>query len=223
MNKVHLIDNMDFMKTVPDNYYNLAIVDPPYGIQKGNLTGFKKKTIQHEQSEKCAVWDVTPKKEYWDELFRISKNQIIWGMQYFTEFLPSFSQLIVWDKKTGDNYFADGECAYCSIKGTLRMFRHQWCGAFKDSERKTKAIHVNQKPVALYKWLLKNYAKPNDKIFDSHVGSGSIRIACHDMGFDFEGCEIDKDYWNDQELRFKNHTSQGSLFDTQDLQELIYK
>jgi site-specific DNA-methyltransferase (adenine-specific) len=94
----------------------------------------------------------------------------------------------------------------------LKIFRHQWCGAFKASERGAEKIHPTQKPVALYKWLLKNYAKPGDKIFDSHVGSGSIRIACHDMGFDFEGCEIDKDYWEAQEARYKAHASQLDMF-----------
>lgn len=121
--------------------------------------------------------------------------------------------------------FADGEMAWTSgnLPRNLKIFRHQWCGAFKDSERGMEKFHPTQKPVALYKWLLKNYAKPNDKIFDSHVGSGSIRIACHDMGFDFEGCEIDKDYWQAQEKRFKNHIAQGDLFNSHDMQEAIYQ
>ena len=203
MNIVYLMDCMKFMKDKPDNYYELSIVDIPYGIQKGNLTGFKKKCIQHEQNKKCLKWDKRPNSFYFKELFRISKNQIIWGMQYIANDLPDFSQLLIWDKMTGNNFFADGEAAYCSIKGTLRIFRHQWCGAFKDSERQIKSIHVNQKPVALYKWLLQNYAKKCDKIFDSHVGSGSSRIACYELGFDFEGCELDKDYWEALEERFK--------------------
>ena len=202
---------MPAIKAMPDKAFDLAIVDPPYGIQVGNLTGFKKKTIQHEQAEKCSQWDKIPKKEYFNELFRVSKNQIIWGMQYFTNMLPPFSQLIVWDKKTGKNYFADGEAGYCSLKGTLRIFRHQWCGAFKDSERGIKAIHVNQKPVALYKWLLKNYAKPGDKILDTHLGSGSIAIACYDMGFDLTGYEIDKEYYDAAVARLEQHKKQQVL------------
>lgn len=204
INKVYLIDNMEFMHDKPDNYYELAIVDPPYGIfTKDQRTGFVKKTICAKQSKKIEKWDNRPTKEYFKELKRVSKNQIIWGMQYFTTDLKDFSQLIVWNKLTGNNFFTDGEAAYCSIKGTLRIFNHQWCGAFKDSERQEKAIHPTQKPVALYKWLLTNYAKPNDKIFDSHVGSGSSRIACYELGFDFEGCELDKDYWQAQEKRFE--------------------
>lgn len=144
MNIVHNIDCMEFMKDKPDNYYDLAITDPPYGIQQKKLTRFKRKTIQHEQHEKCKKWDTRPKSEYFLELKRISKNQIIWGTQYFVSDLSDFSQLIIWDKKTGDSYFADGEAAYCSIKGTLRIYRHQWAGCFKDSEKKEKAIHVNQ-------------------------------------------------------------------------------
>src|SRR5574344_396363 len=175
------MDCMEFLKRQKDKSFDLLLADPPYGIQKGNLTGFKKKCIQYEQAEKCKQWDNVPPKEYFDEVFRVSKNQIIWGEQYFTNYLPAFSQLIVWDKMTGDNYFADGEAAFCSIKGTLRIFRHQWCGCFKDSERDEKAIHVNQKPVALYKWLLKNYAHTGDRILDTHLGSGSSRIAAHDM------------------------------------------
>ena len=223
MNKLLQIDCMEYMKDIPDNHFDLGIVDPPYGIQKGNLTGFKKKTIQHEQSDKCMEWDNVPGKEYFNELFRITKNQIIWGMQYFTDFLPSFSQLVIWDKKTGSNFFADGEAAFCSIKGTLRIFNHQWCGAFKDSERKEKAIHVNQKPVALYKWLLTNYAKPGDKLFDSHSGSGSFRIAAYDMGFDLVSCELDSDYCRDNEARFQNHIKQQNLFAPEEIQKSIYK
>ena len=115
---------------------------------------------------------------------------------------------IFWDKRIGGD-FSDGELAYTSFKRALRMFSYSHVG---DTRGGQDRMHPCQKPVPLYKWLLKNYAKPDDKIFDSHVGSGSIRIACHDMGFDFTGCEIDKDYYNDQETRFKNHCKQGDLF-----------
>jgi len=211
INMIHA-DCMVEMAKMKDKEFNLAIVDPPYGIQKGNLTGFKKKTIQHEQSEKCAEWDTRPDSSYFKELFRVSKNQIIWGMQYFTADLPDFSQPIIWDKKTGENYFADAELAYCSIPGTARIFQHQWCGAFKDSERGEKAVHVNQKPVALYKWLLSRYAKPGDKILDTHGGSGSICIACHDLGYDLTWMELDADYYKAACARYQLHAAQASLF-----------
>ena len=216
------MDCMEYMRGLPDKEFALAIVDPPYGIQTSNLTGFKKKCIQYEQTEKCSEWDKKPPKEYFDELFRVSKNQIIWGVQYFTDMLPPFSQLIVWDKETGDNYFADGEAAYCSIKGTLRIFRHQWCGCFKDSERDEKAIHVNQKPIALYKWLLSHYAHSGDRILDTHLGSGSSRIACHDMGFDFVGIEIDKDYFEAEDKRYSDHVSQLDLIKPEETQQLQF-
>jgi site-specific DNA-methyltransferase (adenine-specific) len=205
-------DCMEIMKQYPDKYFQLSCVDPPYGIQKGNLTGFKRKTIQHEQSEKCSEWDTRPDSSYFKELFRVSKNQIIWGMQYFVADLPDFSQPIIWDKKTGDNYFADAELAYCSIPGTARIFTHQWCGAFKDSERGEKAVHVNQKPVALYKWLLSRYAKPGDRILDTHGGSGSICIACHDLGYDLTWIEKDADYYEAACKRYKDHAAQETLF-----------
>jgi site-specific DNA-methyltransferase (adenine-specific) len=193
---------MEFMKDYEDKHFDLAIVDPPYGIQKGKVTGFKKKTIQNEQYEKCLEWDHIPDRKYFKELFRVSKNQIIFGMQYFANHLPAFSQLIIWDKKTGANIFADGEAAFCSIPGTLRIFRHQWCGAFKDSEHGVKSTHVNQKPVALYRWLLERYAKKGNLILDTHLGSGSSRIAAFDLGFDFYGTELDKEYFEMEEDRF---------------------
>lgn len=201
-------DCLEYMYKCEDNKFDLAIVDPPYGIQKNNLTGFKK----NKENQKIKKWDVRPTPEYFKELFRISKNQIIFGAQYFTNDLPDFSQPIIWDKMTGGNYFADGEFAYCSIKGTLRIFRHQWCGAFKDSERGKKSKHVNQKPIELYRWLLKNYAKKNDKIFDSHLGSGSIAIACYDLNFDLVGCEIDEEYYNDMLKRYNYYIDQLTFF-----------
>ena len=209
-------DCMDHMAKCENNKYDLAIVDPPYGIQGANLKGFKKKNIQHEQHEKCKKWDNIPSDKYFKELLRVSRDQIIWGCQYFTKFLPSFSQPLIWDKGTGDNYFADGEMAFCSIKGTLRFFRHQWCGAFKDSERGNKAIHINQKPIALYKWCLQKYANRYedqcDKILDTHGGSMSIAIACHDMGFDLDLCELDKDYFDAGKKRYEKHISQVRMF-----------
>jgi len=202
---LHNCDCMEYMAKCKDNEFDLAIVDPPYGIFKVDATGFKNK--EHQKLNN----DNRPTTEYFDELYRVSKNQIIWGAQYFTENLKDFSQLIIWNKKTGNNYFADGEAAYCSIPGTLRMFNHQWCGAFKASERGNKNIHPTQKPVALYKWLLQKYAKKGERILDTHLGSGSIGIACHDMEYDLVGCELDKDYFDAAEKRIQMHIKNNTV------------
>ena len=212
MNIVHLIDCMEFMKGIPDKYYELAIVDPPYGIG-ASRGGCGSRTRKYDRSNKNAWDDKPPDEFYWEELFRVSKNQIIWGMNNYI--LPSTQHFIVWDKKQPDGVtFAQAELAWTSFNGTSKIYS-------LSSNGQPDRIHPTQKPVALYKWLLKNYAKPNDKIFDSHVGSGSIRIACHDIGFDFEGCEIDKDYWQAQEERYKTHINQQDLFSGKELQESI--
>jgi len=210
MNKVHLIDCMEFMKGIPDKYYELAIVDPPYGI------GISSNPVRQAHNKKD--WDsAIPKGEYFSELLRISKNQIIWGGNYFLDYLHATQNITVWDKKQPQDFsLAMCELAWNSIQSPAKMFRYS---VLKENGK----IHPTQKPIALYKWLLKNYAKPNDKIFDSHVGSGSIRIACHDMGFDFEGCEIDKDYWKAQEERYQSHIMQGDLFSVEDIQKGIYQ
>jgi len=177
------------MKDIPDNYYELAIVDPPYGL---NLDGGQLGYSKHEKK----TWDSQPPDNiYFQELFRISKNQIIWGFNHFLEKLKSTKGIIFWNKHQ-NGYFAEGELAWCSM-GTVKYYDRAYQ---KDIGNK---IHPTQKPVALYKWILTNYAKPNDKIFDSHVGSGSSRIACYELGFDFVGCELDPDYWEAQEKRFQ--------------------
>ena len=219
MNTVHLGDNMEFMKTIPDNYYELAIVDPPYGIELKGANVIKNKSDTNRVFN--TDWDKSiPTEEYFDELKRVSKNQIIWGGNYFLDYLGYCKAPIIWDKLNGDSMYADGEMAWTSkgLPRNLKIFKHQWCGCFKDSERKELKIHPTQKPVALYKWLLQKYAKKGDKIFDSHVGSGSSRIACYDLGYDFTGCEIDKDYWQAQEDRFNKHISQLSLFTPDELE-----
>ena len=205
MNKVHLVDCMEFMKSVPDKYYELSITDPPYGIGINHNMGRRKGDKPSDY--KKVNWDnKPPTKEYFEELFRISKNQIIWGANYFS--MPPTKCFIVWRKPQISERvsFSMLEYAWASFDSTSK----EWIGMSNEIDR----IHPTQKPVALYKWLLKNYAKPGDKIFDSHVGSGSIRIACHDMGFDFTGCEIDKDYWQAQEDRYQEHILQPTLFDS---------
>ena len=216
INKVYLMDCMDFMRDKPDKYYDLAIVDPPYGINFAKTyTG--KGWIVRESKD----WDKSPPdKKYFQELFRISKNQIIWGGNYFVEYLVSSQGWIVWDKGQRNFSLADGELAYTSFDRALRVFDYSR-GKMASKEKNKK--HPTQKPVALYKWLLQNYAKPGQTIFDSHVGSGSIRIACHDMGFYFEGTEIDQDYWQAQENRYNTHAAQGELFSKSEYQRSIFE
>jgi site-specific DNA-methyltransferase (adenine-specific) len=219
MNKVHLIDNMEFMKVIPDKYYDLAIVDPPYGIERfkkpSGTTRFNSSKMMQEDG---LLWDKKPSSDFFEELFRISNNQIIWGANNFQ--LPPTEYFCIWDKQQTVDNFASAEYAWVSmgLKKPAKVFRYSI-----HKHNHTDKIHPTQKPVALYKWLLKNYAKPGDKIFDSHVGSGSSRIACYDMGFDFEGCEIDKDYWEAQEKRYNQHIMQGDLFSSEDTQKAIYQ
>ncbi len=213
MNIVHLIDCMEFMATVPDKYYELAIVDPPYRDEN-------QPTKDMRRNGSMETLQGRPKKEYFKELKRISKNQIVWGANNFQ--LPQFMGFVVWKKLTISESFTMSMAEIASLSEGLATTSK----IFECAPQGTKTdprIHPTQKPVALYKWLLKNYAKPNDKIFDSHVGSGSIRIACHDMGFDFEGCEIDKDYWEAQEARYNQHVMQGDLFSIEDMQKVIYQ
>ena len=225
MNKVHLCDCMEFMKGIPDKHYGLAIIDPPYGIGEDGLKNHSRGKLAKPTMYTPKNWDSNPPdKEYFDELIRISKNQIIFGANHFISKIPYDSSCwIVWDKENSGN-FADCELAWTSFNTAVRKFSFMWNGMLQgDMKNKEVRIHPTQKPVALYKWLLKNYAKPGDKIFDSHVGSGSSRIACYDMGFDFEGCEIDKDYWEAQEARYNQHSSQGDLFSNEETQKGIYQ
>ena len=205
---------MEYMKDKPDNFYDLAIVDPPYGIGAGNEnphTGWK----DYGQKQ----WDnSTADKLYFDELLRVSKDQIICGGNYFSEYLYSSQGWIVWNKGQRNFSLADGELIWTSFDRALRIFDY----ARANSNFNTNRIHPTQKPVALYKWLLTNYAKPGYKLFDSHSGSGSFRIAAHDMGFDLTSCELDPDYCRDNETRYQKHIQQNELFSTEEIQEKIY-
>ena len=225
-NIVHLCDCMDFMKDLLDKHYDLAIVDPPYGIGRdGYLCGKKnskkwKNTIQKIYEKKD--WDsISPGSAYFNELKRVANDLIVWGGNYFADHLQSSSCWIVWDKKNEGTTMADCELAYTTFITATRKFSYMWSGFYK--QKPETRIHPTQKPIALYKWLLQNYAKPGWTIFDSHVGSGSLRIACHDLGFDFEGCEIDKDYWEAQEARYKNHIKQDELFEKEEIQKMVYQ
>ena len=223
INMMHC-DCMEYMATLPDKAFELAIVDPPYGI------GLEGKNVIKNKSDGDKVfetsWDsFAPDEKYFNELKRVSKNQIIWGGNYFLDILGYCKAPIIWDKLNGDSLYADGEMAWTSqgLPRNLKIFRHQWCGAFKDSERGAVKIHPTQKPVALYKWLLSRYAKPGDRILDTHGGSGSICIACHDLGFDLTWMEKDADYYAAAVARYKNHAAQGALFGANEIQEKVYQ
>ena len=203
--------NMELMKRYPDNYFDLAIVDPPYGIGAGG-TNFKNGTSKNKTIDfRDDDWDKKiPPAEYWQELFRVSENQIVWGGNYMTEYLPPKSCWLFWDKGTGDNSYADGELAWTSFDGAMRKITKSWVGA--NAKDGLERIHPTQKPIYLYKWILDKYAKEGDKILDTHLGSGSIAIACHDYGFELTACELDEEYYNKAIERIKNHVAQQKLF-----------
>jgi len=211
---VYLIDCMEYMAALPDKYFDLAVVDPPYGINiaNHNIGFYKGKRFDKHYEYQKKDWDTNaPSENYFLELFRVSKNQIIWGANYFN--LPPSQGYVFWNKLANGN-FSDGELAYTSFPVPLKMFTYAWNGFNKGKLGNSivtvqdKRIHPTQKPIALYKWILKNYAKPGDKIFDSHMGSQSSRIAAYDMGFDYWGCEIDKDYFEAGNKRFDNFIKQ---------------
>ncbi len=213
-NKDCMIDMVNFK----DNEFDLAIVDPPYGI---NASYYIRGGTQYGKSKAKAKkydlknWDSqTIKTDYVKELFRISKNQILFGANHYISKIPYDSSCwIVWDKNNGEGSgYADCELAWSSFKSAVRRFRWRWAGMLQeDMKNKEFRIHPTQKPVALYRWLLQNYAKPNDTILDTHVGSGSSIIACLEEGFDITGYEIDKDYYDSATKRIEIYKSQIKL------------
>jgi len=216
--KVFNIDCVEFMKQYPDNHWELAICDPPYGIDCAKTINIsnKSKGFRGNKIHDSKAWDNSiPPKEYFFELKRVSKNQIIWGGNYFTEYLEPTKAWIFWDKKENKNQgsnFSDGELAWTSYKKVTKYFRFGWIGVDYINNNEDRKIHPTQKPVALYKWILNNYAKEGDKILDTHLGSASSRIAAHDMKFDFVGCELDKEYFDAAEFRYQEHIKQLTLF-----------
>jgi site-specific DNA-methyltransferase (adenine-specific) len=198
---------MNYMRTVDDKHFSLAIVDPPYGIGKN----WKKFKSGNDYIESSYDNNHIPTKKYFDELFRISKNQIIWGYNYFTAILGSTNHLIIWDKLTSErtSFYSAGEIAFSSFNKPLQIIRVPWDGNRRGEETGIKKIHPHQKPIKLYEWLLKDYAQKGDVVFDSHLGSESSRIACYKNGFDFVGCEIDKDLFELGEKRFNNFIKNG--------------
>lgn len=209
-------DNMQLMSRYKDNYFDLAIVDPPYGIREDGAKNHSRDKAAKATRYTPKNWDKSaPNREYFNELLRVSKNQIIWGANHFIENIPNANSScwIVWNKENGKNDFADCELAYCSFKSAVRKIDLRWSGMLQhDMKNKEVRIHPTQKPVKLYEWLLINYAKEGDKILDTHLGSGSIAIACHNLGFDLTACELDKEYYEAAMKRINNHKAQKRLF-----------
>lgn len=228
MINLYHIDCMELMASKPDNFYDLAIVDPPYfsGPEKRRYYGKSVsshgvKRINHEPIKES--WTI-PDIEYYKELLRVSKHQIIWGINYF-EFVNVVGPgRIIWDKVNEGSTFSNCEIASCSLQQVkVSIFRFMWRGMMQgspengskmngDKSKNEKKIHPTQKPVHLYKWILKNYGNKGDKILDTHLGSGSIAIACHDYGFDLDASELNKHYYNLAENRLNNHQAQMSMF-----------
>jgi len=236
-------DNMELMSRYSDDHFDLAIVDSPYGIgEDGSKTkgrtfrkdGTARKSVDKRTGRKAVIyntykngeWDSNyPKQKYFNELFRVSKKQIIWGINYilFDQSADS-SGRIFWDKVNGDNDFSDGELAWTNLFKSVRQFEFMWNGMLQgqgiingrrnqgDKSKCEKRLHPTQKPRVLYEWLLSNYAKEGDKILDTHLGSGSIALAAHNLGFDLTACELDKDYYDDSIKRIENHMAQIRMF-----------
>ena len=208
-------DNMALMSRYEDNHFDLAIVDPPYGLNIAKTGSLGRDKFNKKDWDKS-----TPSKEYFDELKRISVNQIVWGWNYMTDKLPPCKGFIYWNKLNHHDNRSSGEIAYCSINGLAKHFEYMWDGnryGFKSQKihgvgKPSIRIHPTEKPVALYEWLLINYAKQNNRILDTHLGSGSIAIACHNLGFELTACELDKEYYEASIKRIKDHISQQRLF-----------
>lgn len=212
-------DNMALMARYPDNHFDLAIVDPPYfdGPQKkGYYKGTKQKTEVGNYKDLSESWEF-PQKEYFTELLRVSQNQIIWGVNYFDVVLPGGR--IVWVKGEQGSPFSMADIAYQSFYNRIDLYKYTWSGFWQQAGReKEKRIHPTQKPVALYEWQLVNYAKPNQKILDTHLGSGSIAIAIdkvnkiEGMNLSLTACELDKEYYDAAMKRIEQHTRQTTIF-----------
>jgi len=207
------MDCMEGMKDIPDNYFELAIADPPYGIGVNKMTlGNGKRKLYRGSNN----WDNNaPQPRFFDLLKQKSKNQIIFGANHFIDNLPFMCNSpcwIFWDKGTGLNDFADGELAWTSFNSIVKKYKKSWVGANAKEKNELDRIHPTQKPIALYKWLLKNYANKGDKILDTHAGSCSSVIACIDAGFDWMAFEIDEDYYKAAITRINNHVRQSDLF-----------
>ena len=225
MNSFACGDCIEYLPQFPDKYFDIAVVDPPYfsGPEKRNYYGRTVSPIGVQRHYKPSDEWCVPDKAYFDELARVSKHQIIWGCNYFDYHFGSGR--IIWDKCNGESSFSDCEIAYCSMHDSVRLFRYMWNGMFQgksiaegyiqqgNKNLNDKRIHPTQKPVALYEWILSRYARKGDKILDTHVGSASSLIACHNMGYEYIGFEKDEHYYNLAKERLERETAQMSLFD----------
>ena len=213
LNKIHNMDCLEYMKTVPDKYFDLVLTDPPYGIGMDGKVGINGAGRAKEYQNKN--WDKsTPSKEIFDEIIRVRKNQIIFGANHFIDKIPySSSCWLFWDKDNKESFFADGELAWTSFKTAVRVYKFRWHGMLQqDMANKEERHHPTQKPIELFKMILRDYAIKNDytKIFDPFMGSGTTAIACKSLGLDYVGCELDKDYYEIINKRLSQ--VQGSLF-----------
>jgi site-specific DNA-methyltransferase (adenine-specific) len=218
---VRNMDCMEFMKQFPDKFFDLAVVDPPYGINMdGGVIGISRKAKNTAYSIKD--WDkAAPEKSYFDELIRVSKNQIIFGANHFISRIALDSSCwIVWNKENGNNPFADCELAWTSFKTAVRMFTYRWQGMLQGNMKdKEIRIHPTQKPRALYAWIFENFTRGGYKILDTHLGSGSSRIAAWHAGLDFWGCELDKEYFDKANERFEKEIHGVEVIDQQVIQQ----
>jgi len=206
------LDCMEGMKRYKDKHFSLAICDPPYFAGAGDPSYYRSRTCQSKAKPITETWNV-PDENYFKELFRVSKKQIIWGCNYYAKYIPHTSR-IVWDKVNDGTPFSQAEIASWSEGVKVYMYRYMWNGMLQqDMKNKERRFHPTQKPIALYKWLLHNYAKKGDLILDTHVGSASSLIACYDLGFDAVGFELDKDYYQASKKRLDEFMAQGRLFD----------
>jgi len=211
------MDCMEGMKQFPDNYFDLAVVDVPYGIGENGSKNHTRSKIAISKDYKAYFGNDTkaPSKDYFDELLRVSKHQIIWGANHFISKIPYDSSCwIVWDKDNSINDFADCELAWTNYPSAVRKIRYRWHGMLQENmKNKEYRIHPNQKPVALYEWILNNYSKKGDVILDTHVGSASSLIACHKMQRKYVGFEIDEHYFNLAKERLDAEINQMTIFD----------
>lgn len=222
--KVYNTDCMEYMRTLPDNAFDLAVVDPPYfsGPERRGYYGRKESPIGvHRTYQVSSAWEV-PGPEYFDQLLRVAQRYIVWGCNYFDYQFPPGR--IVWDKCNGSSSFSDCELAATNCHDSVRLFRYMWNGMMQgksiaeghiqqgNKALNEKRIHPTQKPVALYTWVFARYAAPGDRVLDTHLGSGSSRIAAYDAGLDFVGIELDRHYFDAQNQRFSEYTSQMSMF-----------
>ena len=201
------MDCVEGMKQIPDKLFDLAICDPPYGIGE-DWKKRNKKTFEETSYKNDSI----PTKEYFDELMRCSKNQIIWGYNYFVEYLGATNYLIIWDKQSNNNQvfkYSKAEIAYTSFRVPCNLVSIPWDGYRMGKETGKKKIHPHQKPIELYEWLLKTYAKRGDKILDTHVGSASSLVACHNLDFEYMGFELDKDHYDLATKRLEDHLGRG--------------